>query len=87
MALLTACAIITTGCAGSDETVTEQPKEHQGSIITMTANVSLDNGGATRALQPTTGKKTFAAGEKITVAYIADDDKVSVPTVITPRLP
>ena len=76
MALLTACAIITTGCAGSDETVTDQPKEHQGSIITMTANVSLDNGGTTRALTPNTGVKTFAAGEKITVAYIAGDGKV-----------
>ena len=76
MALLTACAIITTGCAGSDENVTDQPKEHQGSIITMTANVSLDNGGTTRALQPTTGMKTFAAGERITVAYIAGDGKV-----------
>ena len=74
MALLTAFTIMTTGCAGSEEIVKEQPSKSQGNTITMTTTVSLDDGDATRALNPSTGKKTFAVGEKITVAYIAEDD-------------
>lgn len=42
-------------------------------VKTMSISISLDNTLATRALDPTTGKKTFAIGDKIAVIYKSAD--------------
>ncbi len=77
MAALALVGAIMTGCS-SDDSITAEPQPAQKSnVVTVKTTVSLGGSEATtRALNPATGAKTFAVGDKITVHYDGTDDGI-----------
>ena len=68
MAALALVGAVVTSCSSDDELL--QPT-NPGKVITLSTTVNLDNGSGTRALNPTTGAKTFAVGETMALRYMS----------------
>lgn len=84
MAALAMVGMMMTGCSNDDNFAQEPQPEVTNKGMTMTTTISLDDGAATRALNPTTGVKTFAEGDQVAViyyvGYIGHDDMWHVAT-------
>ena len=68
MAALALVGAVVTSCSSDDELL--QPT-NPGKVITLSTTVNLDNGSGTRALNPTTGAKTFAEDETMALRYMS----------------
>jgi len=86
MAALLVVGAIMTGCSNEDNIDNPQQPANSDNIVTMTATVSLDGGAATRAIDGTTGAKTFETGKQIAVIYKNTSSKTvkAVSTDFTP---
>ena len=66
IAALALMGAVMTGCSNNDEL--QQPESGKRTV-TLTTTVSLDGGAGTRALDVSTGVKTFAVDDQITFVY------------------
>jgi hypothetical protein len=73
---------VMTGCSNNDEL--QQP-ESVKRTVTLTTTVSLDGGAGTRALDVSTGVKTFAVDDQISFVYknTSDETKLAVSEKLT----
>ena len=80
MAALVLVGAVMTGCSSDDNIIDEpQQPESKKNVVTVKTTVSLGGSEAgTRALDPATGVKTFAKGDKIAVHYDGTDDGLYV---------
>lgn len=81
MAALALAGAVLTGCSGSDDNITGKPQQpaNTDNVVTVRTTVGLGDGSAqTRALNPETGEKTFAVGDKIAVRYTSGSEVVTV---------
>ena len=69
MAALLVVGAIMTGCSNDDNIDTPPQPTKNNNIVTLTATVSLDGDAGTRAINATTGVKTFETGNQIAVIY------------------
>lgn len=69
MAALLVVGAIMTGCSSDDNIDNPQQPKNNDNVVTLTATVSLDGGAGTRAVDGTTGAKTFESGKQIAVFY------------------
>jgi hypothetical protein len=69
MAALLVVGAIMTGCSSDDNIDNPQQPKNNDNVVTLTATVSLDGGAGTRAIDGTTGAKTFESGKQIAVFY------------------
>lgn len=69
MAALLVVGAIMTGCSNDDNIDNPQQAANNDNVVTLTATVSLDGGAGTRAIDGTTGTKTFESGKQIAVFY------------------
>ena len=69
MAALLVVGAIMTGCSSDDNIDNPQQPANKDNVVTLTATVSLDGGAGTRAINGTTGAKTFESGKQIAVFY------------------
>jgi len=69
MAALLVVGAIMTGCSSDDNIDNPQQPANKDNVVTLTATVSLDGGAGTRAINETTGAKTFESGKQIAVFY------------------
>ena len=69
MAALLVVGAIMTGCSSDDNIDNPQQPANKDNVVTLTATVSLDGGSGTRAINGTTGAKTFESGKQIAVFY------------------
>ena len=69
MAALLVVGAIMTGCSSDDNIDNPQQPKNNDNVVTLTATVSLDGGAGTRAIDGTTGTKTFESGKQIAVFY------------------
>ena len=85
MAALLAVGAIMTGCSNEDNIDNPQQPANKDNVVTLTATVSLDGGAQTRAITPSTGVKTFEAGNSIAVIYknTTDETVKAVSTALT----
>lgn len=86
MAALLVVGAIMTGCSSDDNIDNPQQPANKDNVVTLTATVSLDGGAGTRAIDGTTGVKTFETGKQIAVIYKDTDNKTkkAVSTDFTP---
>ena len=86
MAALLVVGAIMTGCSNEDNIDNPQQPANIDNVVTLTATVSLDGGAATRAIDGTTGAKTFETGKQIAVIYKNTSSKTvkAVSTDFTP---
>ena len=71
IAALVLVGLVMTGCSGDDNIIDEpQQPANTNNVVTVRTTVSMGGINVTRALNPATGVKTFAAGDKISVCYI-----------------
>ena len=82
IAALALMGTVMTGCSNKDEL--QQP-ESVKRTVTLTTTVSLDGGAGTRALDVTTGVKTFAVDDQISFVYknTIDETKLAVSEKLT----
>lgn len=85
MAALLVVGAIMTGCSNEDNIDNPQQSANNDNVVTLTATVSLDGGAQTRAITPSTGAKTFEAGNSIAVIYknTTDETVKAVSTALT----
>ena len=76
MAALLVVGAIMTGCSSDDNIDNPQQPANKDNVVTLTATVSLDGGAGTRAIDGTTGAKTFETGKQIAVFYEDADGKL-----------
>lgn len=76
MAALLVVSAIMTGCSSDDNIDNPQQPANKDNVVTLTATVSLDGAAGTRAINPTSGVKTFESTNKIAVFYQDVDDKI-----------
>lgn len=69
MAALLVVGAIMTGCSSDDNIDNPQQPKNNDNVVTLTATVSLDGAAGTRAINGTTGAKTFETGKQIAVIY------------------
>ena len=69
MAALLVVGAIMTGCSSDDNMDIPQQPANKDNVVTLTATVSLDGGDGMRAINGTTGAKTFESSNKIAVIY------------------
>ena len=69
MAALLVVGAIMTSCSNDDNIDNPQQPANKDNVVTLTATVSLDGGAGTRAIDGTTGTKTFESGKQIAVFY------------------
>ena len=69
MAALLVVGAIMTGCSSDDNIDNPQQPANKDNVVTLTATVSLDGAAGTRAINGTTGVKTFESGKQIAVFY------------------
>lgn len=86
MAALLVVGAIMTGCSSDDNIDNPQQPTNKDNVVTLTATVSLDGGAGTRAINETTGAKTFESGKQIAVIYKNTSNKTvkAVSTDFTP---
>ncbi len=75
MAALLVVGAIMTGCSSDDNIDNPQQPKNNDNVVTLTGTVSLDGGAGTRAIDGTTGAKTFETGKQIAVIYKDGDNK------------
>lgn len=75
MAALLVVGGIMTGCSSDDNIDNPQQPKNNDNVVTLTATVSLDGGAGTRAINGTTGVKTFETGKQIAVIYKDGENK------------
>ena len=82
IAALALMGTVMTGCSNNDEL--QQPESGKR-MVTLTTTVSLDGGAGTRALDVSTGVKTFAVDDQISFVYkdIRGDTKLAVSEKLT----
>ena len=82
IAALALMGAVMTGCSNNDEL--QQP-ESVKRTVTLTTTVSLDGGAGTRALDVSTGVKTFAVDDQISFVYknTSDETKLAVSEKLT----
>ena len=69
MAALLVVGAIMTGCSSDDNIDNPQQPANNDNLVTLTATVSFDGAAGTRAIDGTTGTKTFESGKQIAVFY------------------
>ena len=69
MAALLVVGAIMTGCSSDDNIDTPQQPANKDNVVTLTATVGFEANAGTRAVDPSTGKKTFESGNQIAVIY------------------
>lgn len=69
MAALLVVGAIMTGCSSDDNFDRPLQPANNDNVVTLTATVSLDGAAGTRAINGTTGAKTFESGKQIAVFY------------------
>ena len=69
MAALLVVGAIMTGCSSDDNFDRPLQPANNDNVVTLTATVSLDGAAGTRAINGTTGVKTFESTNKIAVIY------------------
>ncbi len=69
MAALLVMGAIMTGCSSDDNIDNPQQPMNNDNVVTLTATVNLDGNAGTRALDPSTGVKTFEYDTTIAVIY------------------
>ena len=86
MAALLVVGAIMTGCSSDDNIDNPQQPKNNDNVVTLTATVSLDGAAGTRAINGTTGAKTFETGKQIAVIYKDGENKTkkAVSTDFTP---
>lgn len=86
MAALLVVGAIMTGCSSDDNIDNSQQPTNNDNVVTLTATVSLDGGAGTRAIDGTTGAKTFESTNQIAVIYKNTSNKTvkAVSTDFTP---
>ena len=86
MAALLVVGAIMTGCSNDDNIDNPQQPANNDNVVTLTGTVSLDANAGTRAINPTSGAKTFETGKQIAVIYKDEYDKTkkAVSTDFTP---
>ena len=75
IAALALMGAVMTGCSNNDEL--QQP-ESVKRTVTLTTTVNLDGGAGTRALDVTTGVKTFAVDDQISFVYKNTSDETKL---------
>ena len=82
IAALALMGAVMTGCSNNDEL--QQPESGKRTV-TLTTTVSLDGGAGTRALDVSTGVKTFAVDDQISFVYknTSDETKLAVSEKLT----
>ncbi len=76
MATILVVSAIMTGCSSDDNIDNPQQPANKDNVVTLTATVSLDGAAGTRAINPTSGVKTFESTNKIAVFYEDGDEKI-----------
>ena len=86
MAALLVVGAVMTGCSSEDNIDNPQQPANNDNVVTLTATVSLEGGAATRAIDGSTGAKTFETGKQIAVIYKDGEGhtKKAVSTDFTP---
>ena len=86
MAALLVVGAIMTGCSSDDNIDNPQQPSNKDNVVTLTATVGFDANATNRAIDPSTGKKTFESGKQIAVIYKDGDNKTkkAVSTDFTP---
>ena len=86
MAALLVVGAIMTGCSSDDNIDNPQQPSNKDNVVTLTATVSLDGGDGMRAVDGSTGVKTFESGKQIAVFYEDADGNLqkAVSTDFTP---
>lgn len=78
MAALLVVGAIMTGCSSDDNMDIPQQPANKDNVVTLTATVSLDGGDGMRAVDGSTGVKTFESTNKIAVVYKNASDETMV---------
>ena len=69
MAALLVVGAIMTGCSSDDNIDNPQQPANNDNVVTLTATVGFEANAGTRAINGTTGVKTFESGKQIAVFY------------------
>ena len=86
MAALLVVGAIMTGCSNDDNIDNPQQPANNNNVVTLTATVGFEANAETRAVDPSTGKKTFEGTNQIAVIYknTSNETVKAVSTVFTP---
>ena len=86
MAALLVVGAIMTGCSSDDNIDNPQQPANKDNVVTLTATVGFEANAGTRAIYPTSGKKTFESGNQIAVIYknTSNETVKAVSTDFTP---
>ena len=86
MAALLVVGAIMTGCSSDDNIDNPQQPTNKDNVVTLTATVGFETNAGTRAINPTSGKKTFESTNQIAVIYknTSDETIKAVSTDFTP---
>ena len=86
MAALLVVGAIMTGCSSEDNIDNPQQPANNNNVVTLTATVGFEANAETRAVDPSTGKKTFEGTNQIAVIYknTSNETVKAVSTVFTP---
>lgn len=86
MAALLVVGAIMTGCSNDDNIDNPQQPANNDNVVTLTATVGFEANAETRAVDPSTGKKTFEGTNQIAVIYknTSNETVKAVSTVFTP---
>ena len=86
MAALLVVGAIMTGCSNDDNIDNPQQPANKDNVVTLTATVGFEANAGTRAVDPSTGKKTFEGTNQIAVIYknTSNETVKAVSTVFTP---
>ena len=86
MAALLVVGAIMTGCSNDDNIDNPQQPANKDNVVTLTATVGFEANAETRAVDPSTGKKTFEGTNQIAVIYknTSNETVKAVSTDLTP---
>ena len=86
MAALLVVGAIMTGCSSDDNIDNPQQPANKDNVVTLTATVGFEANAETRAVNPTSGVKTFEGTNQIAVIYknTSNETVKAVSTVFTP---
>ena len=86
MAALLVVGAIMTGCSSDDNIDNPQQPANKDNVVTLTATVGFEANAGTRAVDPSTGKKTFEGTNQIAVIYKNTSNQTvkAVSTDLTP---
>ena len=86
MAALLVVGAIMTGCSSDDNIDNPQQPANKDNVVTLTATVGFDANATNRAINPTSGVKTFEGTNQIAVIYknTSNETVKAVSTDFTP---